>query len=385
MNTTSISQTIRSKASSAREKVKSAWNDSKTPRKEGVSSAKDRSRKIFKKPITYVQTLIKKEPGMIEIIDREWPSYKNYTDYESLIKQMEEENNTEKSYNVICNASVRENSLTLDENNHIISIAPGSPLNHLLLYDDKVIECGNESLSDGAEKVSIPEKTVKHMKLKISRQGRATPVPAMRIRKHNLVMENNDYYYYIVEVPRITGVLLGFDMVWNCQQSDAVVVNITSNTIGSYIFEQGDHIVDINEILLTDEDTMKEILKDPKTYPSFTCLVKKPFSKSAIESTKKFINSLNTIFIKADVKEIASKLESQIQDFIKNKTSIKPCLKEYNLNRESYDLGYSTENPYDKLPAPTFQTLETEIIEFEGNIQNPLFLEPISENNKYIE
>uniref|UniRef100_A0A0N5C7J0 PDZ domain-containing protein n=2 Tax=Strongyloides papillosus TaxID=174720 RepID=A0A0N5C7J0_STREA len=376
-------------------------NENDTPRKKSnrnsskigkivtqTSQLGDRKKHLLKHTFQSIHAFFNKEPGTIVCLDEEWPLYKNFEDYETLVMQIAEENDIEKKYSVTCNALIKKNSIKLDKNNKIISMIPGCPLCHLLLQDDTIIDYNGVTVTnkDNEEKW-IPDENVKKMKLTISRLGRVYAVPAMRARKHNLTMDLDNYYYYVVEVPRIVGMRLGFDMVFNSREKDFVITNTSLNSIGGVIFEQGDHVVDINGIMLSCPNDFQQILKDPKTYPSFTALVKKPSSKSSIMSTKNFLNSLNSVYITPDMKEVVSKIEDQVKEFEKYKMMGRSILKKRivqdsnDIKQESNDISESTNNNDCKL---SFSPSEPEVINIESSTQNPLYLENVTGSVKFL-
>ncbi|CEF64659.1 Hypothetical protein SRAE_1000291200 [Strongyloides ratti] len=395
MNKFSFINNCRNKCNSIKRKKKDVVNNEETSydsKTSGISSrftsTTDRSKRLLKQSVENIHAFFNKEPGTIIAIDEEYPSFKNFEDHDSLVLQLQEENYTEKMYSVICNVPIKEHSIKLDNNNKIKTIIQGSPLNYLLLNGDKIIEYDEICLSDDNKESSIPEEKMKSMKLKILRLGRSKAIPAMRARKHNLSMECNDYHYYIFEVPRIVGTPLGFDVAYNSRQKNFVVVNTTLNSIGGVIFEQGDHLIDINSTLLSSSGIFSEMLKDPKTYPSFTVLVKKPFSKSAIESTKTFLGSLNTVFIKSDMKEIVEKIEEEIINEIKQNEQPKNTILKKGKIKDVYSTNSDSET---YLPETNennckvnFSQPESEIVEIESNIQNPLYLENVTKNVKFL-
>uniref|UniRef100_A0A0K0G3R3 PDZ domain-containing protein n=1 Tax=Strongyloides venezuelensis TaxID=75913 RepID=A0A0K0G3R3_STRVS len=375
-------------------------NENDTPRKKSNRNSKKigkivtqtsqlgDSKRLLRNTFQSIHAFFNKEPGTIVCLDEEWPLYKNFEDYETLVIQIAEENDIEKKYLVTCNALIKKNSIKLDKNNKIISMIPGCPLCHLLLQDDTIIDFNGVTVTknDNEEKW-IPDENLKKMKITISRLGRVHAVPAMRTRKHNLTMDLDNYYYYIVEVPRIVGMRLGFDMVYNSREKDFVITNTSSNSIGGVIFEQGDHVVDINGMMLSCPDDFQQILKDPKTYPSFTALVRKPSSKSSIMSTKSFLNSLNLVYITSDMKEVVSKIEDQIKEFEKYKIMGRSVLKKRilqdsnDIKQESNDISESTNNNDSKL---SFSSSEPEVINIESSTQNPLYLENVTGSVKFL-
>uniref|UniRef100_A0A0N4ZXZ2 PDZ domain-containing protein n=1 Tax=Parastrongyloides trichosuri TaxID=131310 RepID=A0A0N4ZXZ2_PARTI len=265
------------------------------------------------------------EPGSItEMVP--FNGYNFNEGYNKLVQQVKEDNEKINLLMVKCNCPCQIGDIIVDKNKNITFIFKRSPLLNLLLYQDEIVRFNGENIEVEGDELSLPVESCQNVDLLIRRRGRSTAVPFKRQSHINLDMEYG-YFYFVVTVPRIKKHAIGIEF-HNTPADGVIIQNVIENTVGYYLFSQGDYICDINGVSIkTAEEANKMINEDETTFPTFSCVIKRSSAKSTQLKVVKNLFDNPMVVMRGDVLAIAKREENKLlrndMKKKKNKTVLK--------------------------------------------------------------
>uniref|UniRef100_A0A0N4ZXZ8 PDZ domain-containing protein n=1 Tax=Parastrongyloides trichosuri TaxID=131310 RepID=A0A0N4ZXZ8_PARTI len=338
---------------------------------------------------------ISKEPGTVTAIVP-FTDYSTNTDYKELVKHVKKDNEKINVFKIKCNSTCKAGDLIVDKNRKVTFILKNSPLMNLLLYEDEILCIDDNYLDNGTDDRSLPVETLLHLNMMIKRRGRSFAVPLVRQQNINLNMEYG-YYYFVVTVPRFKNHAIGIE--FHDTIDDGIIIrNVIENTVGYYLFSQGDYICDINGILLlTAEQAFKMINEDETTFPEFTCIIKRSSIRATQLKTIRNLFEVPHAVMRNDVINIARKEEARIvKESSKSKKKPRSVLKKSSTdsltdleklkiipNSASISKSISSnmlglQSPIRDKKDPTLKISDTpKTHEVESDIENLVFTNPV--------